>query len=266
MKFNKSAALAALAALTLTVSIALGGCSGGGADDAFSALAVTVDEVPEGLWAGTFEKGSSRAFQALVQDDGSYWIAYGNLTGEVFTVSGFLQGTGSGSDGAFVSPAMRNYGAGGIGIRTGLVATFVPGSRFDGTVDNFIGKVNFSGTPAAGFHYDTPAIVADIAGTWNLQQLDGTATAVSIDADGVLTGSADACAITGTVRPNADGKNLFDVTTHLDGGCSPANMSGRGIALWQRNPDNAFEQLIIAAVSSDRSTGMGLIGNRFGDR
>ena len=265
MKFSKSAALAALAALTLATSVALAGC-GGGANDTFSAGGATVVGVPEGAWAGTFDKGSNSAFEALVQGDGSTWIAYGNFTGDVFAVSGFLQGTGSGTNGAFTSPAMRNYGAGGIGIRTGLAATYVPGSRFDGTVDNFIGTVNFSGAPAAAFNYNTPAIVLSIAGTWSMRGLDGTATTMSIGGDGVLTGSAGACAITGTVVPSADGKNLFDVTTNLGAGCSPANMSGRGIAVWHRNQDTAREQLIIAAVSSDRSTGMGLVGNRFGDR
>ncbi|MDO8298489.1 hypothetical protein [Lacisediminimonas sp.] len=259
MKFATTAALA------LAISVALGGCGGGGGntqDDALSAGSTDVFSVPEGVWGGTFDKGSFTAYQALVQEDGTYWVAYGNVAANTFAVSGFMQGTGIGKNGTFNSSDLRNYGAGGIWTSASLNASFVPGASWNGSVITNLGTVGFNGTPGTAFNYNTPAIPANIAHTWDMHQLNGTATSVNITADGVLTGTAGTCTITGTVVPSASGTNLYDVTTQFGASCLPANTTGTGIAIWQAIPNSEKAQLIIAAVASDRSAGMALIGNR----
>jgi hypothetical protein len=258
MKFVSKAALA------LAVSATLVGCGGGsgdsGVDKALSAGSPDVFSVPEGVWGGTFDSGSFSAYQALVQEDGSYWIAYGNMAGNLFAVSGFMQGTGIGKNGTFISSDLRNYGANTIGSRALMNASFVPGASFSGSVVTNLGTVGFSGTPGTTFNYNTPAIVADIARTWDMHQLNGTPTSISITADGVLTGTAGACSITGTVLPSPSGKNRYDVTTQTGANCLPANTAGTGIAVLEANSQTT--QLIIATVGTDRTAGMALIGSR----
>ncbi len=263
MKFARKAALK----WALAATVLLGGCGGGDGDRAVDNSALgnsgtTVFGVPEGVWGGRFDKGVDPVYQALVQADGSLWIAYGKVAGDGLAVSGFMHGTGVGKNGTFISSELRNYGARSTGSPALMNAAFVPESSFHGSVINNVGTVAFNATPGRTFNYNTPALPASIEGNWVMYQLNGTATTINITAAGDLIGTAGACEITGTVQPSASGKNVYDVTTEFGAGCLPASTAGRGIAIWQAFPESATAQLIIAAVTNDKINGMALIGTR----
>ena len=215
---------------------------------------------PEGYWAGTTANGNTH--NTIVLEDGTYWVAYGPMVGGVLAVAEFVQGSGTSNNGSFTSSNLRDYWSNGTVLQGSMSASFRPGSSFNGTITAGAGSTTFTGTAgSATYNYNTPANLANIAGTWNMTQLNGTATIVTVAGGGGFTAVAGACTVTGTFTPRPSGKNVFNVIGTGDAGCVPANATISGIGVWSQ-PSAGVQQLIVAAVTADRNGGVGLIGQR----
>jgi hypothetical protein len=80
--------------------------------------------------------------------------------------------------------------------------------------------------------YDKPAALADVAGSWSGNFLDGTTGALTISATGAVSGTNNGCSYTGTATPRASGKNVFDVSiTFGTGNCVLPGQKATGIGI-----------------------------------
>lgn len=249
--YPKFFAVAAWAAL-------LTACGGGG-DDAPPAAPA------QGAYAGSITAGAAKAFELVVLEDGSYWALYGTTVANTLYVSGFVQGSGTSSNGSFSSTDTRDFGY-APAVAGSITATYVAGTSIAGTITaTGGGSATFSGTTAAiaPYDYNAAAKLSDITGAWNLTMLTGETANVSITAAGALAGvSSGGCQFSGTVAPRPSGKNVFNVS--LSFGTSPCLLAGQvasGIGVY--SPTTAgSNQLIVGVVDSTRSYGTAAFGQR----
>lgn len=247
-------------AAALALSGLLTACGGGGGDD--STGAATPGEA-QGAYAGTLTGSTSSIFRMLVLEDDQVWAIYGNQAGNTFQIRGFMQGQGASSNGTFTAANVIDYGD--VPPAAGAVNATYTASNVNGTVAGAAGSISFAGTklPANEFAYDTPASLAGVAGAWTLGVLDGSVAAVTIAANGSLTGNAGGCNFTGSLTPRASGKNVFDVTVTFGGApCAMPGVTGTGIGLHYPTTGGAQHQLLIAGVIGDRSSGTVMAGVR----
>jgi hypothetical protein len=130
--------------------------------------------------------------------------------------------------------------------RNGIEYSFVPGGTFrEGVyvhvtlgsgVTAFTGSIRavtgangtrrLAGGPIPGSTFDASArpILEDIAGAWDLADVLGASSAITIANDGMLAGTYRQCAVAGTVEPSRDGTNLFAVRLKKDKGCVMGNL------------------------------------------
>ena len=238
----------------------LAACGGGGGDAGSSPFGPK----PEGAYAGTLTGSASSAFQLLVLENDEYWALYGRNVGNSFLVAGFIQGTGTANNGSFISTNARDFGV--VPAASGTVnASYVAGTSIQGTVTSGTGTVTLAGTAIAAstFDYNAAASLTAIAGNWNLTALDGSATPLTIAANGSFTGSSAGCSFSGTLAPRASGKNVFNLAVTF--GAAPCVLPGQtatGIAISSLLAGTTTRQLIAAGVNSNRSAGTALFGTR----
>jgi hypothetical protein len=240
------------------------GCGGGGdSDGGGSAPPATISDV-SGAYGGTLIGSTSGDFQALVLPTGEFWSLYGNDTGSIFYIDGFVQGSGNLSSGRFTTSDARDFGF-APAMRATMTATFDTIARtIDGksTYDGAI--VRFSGGPIPGslYNYNTPALLSVTAGHWDTMSTEGRSVSINISGSGTLTLNDGGCLGSGTLRPDASGKNVFSLTVTFGGSpCAMPNQTATGIALAYPLPTGQT-QVIAAVTNSSRTVGIAVFGIR----
>ncbi|MFZ4479047.1 MAG: hypothetical protein ACOYNZ_04030 [Rhodoferax sp.] len=235
--------------MLLTAIAAMTACGGGGGG---SNTTAPVNGTAEGFWNGTITGGYSASVAIL--ENGETWGAYssGNsLVGAIYGQTSSSDASLSGS-GSFFNFVRRQSGA---GTYTGSVS---PKSTINFTTnggDRFTG--NYSAT------YDQPASLASLAGSYSGFSVTGTTSAQStpivISSTGAISGVALGCTATGTAKPRASGKNIFDVQLSFSGTCALGNgASTSGIAYY----DVTTRQVGVITLNSSKTDGLIYLGTR----
>jgi hypothetical protein len=186
----------------------------------------------EGAYAGTVTGGAAATFDLIVLEDGSIYNLQVDANGNLVS---FDQGIGRSNSGTFTSTHLTRYDASSAASET-LTATYVVGQTLNATLASLEGSVTLNGTrmPKSLFDYDTPARIADIAGSWELVMADSEVANITVSKGGALSGIGNiGCLFTGSVKPRASGKNIFDmsITSGVGAQCSNPNQTTTGIAL-----------------------------------
>lgn len=256
MTINKPA----VSALTLLALTALGGCGGGGG--ATSAAPTTTVASPQGVYQGTFSTGGTH--NTLVLENKQFYTIYGSTVAGVLTVEGFLQGNGNASGGSFTATDVKDATAAGQLLTGSLSASYTATNSLNGTLTEGANTVTFtSGAIAASIYdYNAAANLNDIAGTWNTTSLRGFASTFNIAASGAFTATSGACVFSGSFKPRASGKNVFDVTMTF--GPAPCVLPGQtltGIGI-DFMLGSGKRQLMIAGLDATRSSSAAFFGAR----
>ncbi|QAU35324.1 hypothetical protein [Janthinobacterium sp. 17J80-10] len=270
MNWNPS--LTSCAALTAC----LVGCGGGNATPGGEFVlgsttttlnnATTTTQLTPGQAQGVYEGAASngRYFNTLVLDNDQYYILYGTLSGEVFSVAGVIAGTGQASNGSFASSDLKDFPAGGMPLSGTMSATYAPGASFNSVVTRGGAAVTFSGVVLANtsYTYNTPARLAEVSGTWAATALTGESVSLEIAANGTYAATSLGCNFSGSFVPRASGKNVFNFTASFGPApCVLANQTVTGHAVTYLL-GNGKRQLLVAASDAARSVATLLAGIR----
>lgn len=244
----------------LIAATALTACGGGGGDSSAS-----TGPTAEGVYGGTLTGSTSNAFNLLVLENGEFWAMYGTNTSNTLYVRGFVQGSGTSSNGVFSSTNAKDFGFTPALAGTVNATYNATTPSISGTVASSQGSVGFSGGTIAGslYTYNTPASLSTISGSWSLTSLTGEGISLSVATNGAFTAtSSGGCSMSGTVAPRASGKNVFNLS--LTFGAAPCALSGQtasGIAV-AYPLSSGGTQLVIGAVDSTRTYGAAAFGTR----
>jgi len=258
-----AAALAALAACSGGTDLPNGGISGGegtgtGSGGNFGGTTA------EGAYGGSLSGGSFGSFVLAVLENGSFWQFYGRGTPAALDVAGFVEGTGSSSAGAFQSADGLDFGI-VPAVSATVTATYTSAPTITGSVAEGVQSLTFTGAGVSGSTYDykSAASLAALAGEWNVNTMSGVATTLTIADDGTFTGTDTVgCTLTGAATARASGKNVFDVRIVMGAAPCPAPATTlSGIALLMPL-SGAGTTLLLGAVDSSRSIGLGASGTR----
>jgi hypothetical protein len=250
--------------------------TGGGADDSGDADDTTFpDQHPEqplgtaeGVYAAALTGGQYSHSKALILENGQYWSLYGNDSGSFFTVYGFIQGSGISADGTYSAGDLRDFGSGTSPAIAGTMTADYDATAetLDGTwaFDN-VAEIQFTGGEITDspYDYDTPADIATAAGHWNGTSAAGPSVSITINTDGSFNMVDGQCVSTGTMKPRASGKNVFNLTIKFgDAPCAMANQTAKGVAITYPLTSTGEMQLMAAAVSPSREQGVAFFGIR----
>lgn len=238
----------------------LGGCGGGGDDG---------DDIPtataEGVYGGELTGSSSGSFQMLILENGEVWAMYGTQISNAFLVAGFIQGTGSSTNGTFSAGDIRDFGSVPALVGSASATYNAVAKTIAGTISASGSTVGFSGGPIAGslYNYDTPAAVSTITGPWTLTSITGESISLSVAGSGEFTATSQfGCAFSGSIVPRASGKNVFNVQISFGPPpCALANQAASGIAVAYPLPSGKA-QLIVAGTNVARTLGTAAFGTR----
>lgn len=244
--------------------VGLFGCGGGGGGGATTAAPapVVAASTAEGVYAGTISNGKTH--NALVLENDQVYVMYGTMVNGNLMVAGFIQGNGKSNNGSFSASDMRDYSPNGTSPAFSLSATYVKNVSFNGTTTDGTTTVSFTGAPLQNslYNYNTAANVANIVGAWTITDLAGRPVALNIAASGSFTGSTSGCTFSGTLKPRASGKNVFDaVATFGAAPCLLPSQTVSGIAL-EYPLTGGGRQLIIAGTDALRNNGAAYLGAR----
>jgi len=258
MKINKMKMSTKMLGATALCAL-LAACGDGG--DEGSVTPPIQGPSPEGVYIGPVTGSDTAAgVDLFVLEDGTFYALAFDANDNLL---GFEQGNGTAVNGQYHSTNAREFIV-DPSVAGTVSASFVARTSFHGTMTANGATVTFDAmaTPADLFDYDKPAVLADITGNWNLLLSDNEVANVTISATGTLGGvSSGGCQFTGTVKPRASGKNLFDVTSQA--GAAPCVHPGQraiGIAMSAAGEDG--RSLLVMQVADDRSAGFVAAGGR----
>jgi hypothetical protein len=250
----------------------LTGCGGGGvSDDGFGSGGSGSTQTPppppptaEGVYGGTLVGSSGNAFEALILENGDFWSIYGQDSGSIFSVYGFVQGKGTSANGtSFTASDVKDFGY--VPPLSGtLTATYNSTAKtINGTVVSGNGSVTFSGGPIAGslYNYNSAANLSAIAGQWAVASSLGGTISVNVTANGAVTTIQGGCTSSGSITARSSGKNVFNVTLTNGSACVAPNQTLTGIAIVYPL-GTGQTQLIAAVTDSSRTTGIAIFGIR----
>jgi hypothetical protein len=248
-----------------------GGSNGSGGADSTGGTQLSNETAagsPQGAYTGRTSSGSD--FNAIILENNQYYILYGTTSNNVLGVGGFLTGSAQAKEGKFISADLKDFGQNGL-IHSGSInASYKAGTSFSGTASNGAATISFDGTPIPNsiYNYNAAPNLDNIAGSWNMVNLDGTSVTLDIAPSGQFTAVYDSgnCDFEGTLVPRSSGKNVFDF--ELTGGsgsmgyaCELVGPTTVGHAV-DFALANGTRQLIIAATDSDSPKAALLIGAR----
>ena len=262
MKLKSNVRFFAMSFLACSV---LAGCGGGSSSSSAVVSPPVITASAEGVYAGTLTGSKSTAFEMLVLENGDFWSMYGTSTASVFSVAGFVQGSGISDNGKFTSANTKDFGFAPALAGTAN-ATYDPTAKtIAGTVTATAGTVTFSGAPIPGslYNYSTPASLTTVAGSWSTTGLSGEGVSLNIAANGAFTAnSAFGCQFSGTVTPRPSGKNVFNVALTFGAApCALPGQTGTGIALAYLL-SSGKTQLLVTVTDSARTYGSAVFGTR----
>ncbi len=241
----------------LGLTVLLTACGGGTASDA--------NNLAEGARTGTDSWGNS--FVMLVLENGDFYSLYGTNKAGDFVLQGFDQGTPT-VNGSALQGAITEYDSSNPAAKGKLDATLVSGSALKGTIANAAGTAagTFTATPLsakyANFDYHTSAKPSDVAYSWTVTTLNGSAEKISISATGAVAGSINGCSLSGTVSPRGKGKNVLNMDLLFGPSpCANAKQSVSGIAL-DYDLGNGKRQLLAALQDPKKSYGYSFSAQR----
>lgn len=257
MKMN--AKLAVLAAATMVLTACGGG--GGGGGEVETPTPSPVVKRADGLWTGT--TGNGRAMNALVLDDGNYWVIYSAANNSA-VVAGAVHGTFTADNGTFKSTDGKDFNFEGLGILplSSVAATYDPKKTFNGQLNytTAAGSVTFNATYNVA--YDKPSTQATVSGSYTGVTATNIGTervTFTVSSTGALSGSsAGGCSFTGSVMPKS-GVGAYKVSiTYRGGACAAGTSTQSGAAYF----DTATSRLFAAGLNSSRSDGFLFVGDK----
>ena len=204
----------------MAAAVLLAACGGGGDSDGEDTPPppAPVTSSAEGFWVGKSSTGWDVSLAIL--ENGESWgvyqyngILYGALHGATTSSNGNLSGSG----------AEVNFATGAVAT-SAYQGSYTPKSSLNLQTQS---GVTFSGAYASV--YDQPASLTTLAGTYTGS---GVATGapvqsavVTVSASGAINSPPSlGCSASGTVKPRASGKNVFDLSLTWNGAnCSLGN-------------------------------------------
>lgn len=208
----------------------------------------------EGFYVGTVNgtPSGNYTFGLVALENREVWGIY-HRNGAIYgAFHGSVQTTG----GAFTGSGFDYYLPTGSRTPGSFSGTYSAGASISGTIA--AGGGAFTGVYDAS--YDVAATAAAIQGTWNGQSVSRAGLeggSVTIGADGSFVGQVSACGYSGSVIPQASGKNVFDMTVTFAGsGCLFNSATLSGIALVSNG------QLLTLALLPDGSDGFMALASR----
>jgi hypothetical protein len=245
---------------SLLLCIALASCGGGGSETP-SQQVTTPPAGPsaagvasaEGLWKGN----SSVIFtepRLLILEDGQVWNVYGGGN----AIAGLLHGTTL-WNGSSITSHVDDFDARARATSgSSLTGIYTPKGTLTATTVHRGASVSLSTTYQAV--YEQPANIADLQGYWQVTtwSMGGNTSAnVNVNSAGAFTSVGLYCTGSGTVRPRASGKNVFDLTVNFTGAsCEFNGKRLTGIAFVENlfSGSNA-KQLIVSGLQPDKLNG-----------
>jgi hypothetical protein len=200
----------------------------------------------EGSWQGTINNtdGSTRAMEAVILGDGSFWMAYADGAGEILNAAGLMRGKGTtGEDGSFTfsNGTLISLEDANARSRITLDSDYVTGSKLDGTLTQALSSGPISLASPASFTslyqlaYNNNLTLAHLAGSYDgslTSNIGKQSTNLNIGNDGAITGStSNGCTLTGTATQR-ERSNVFDLAMTFggDAGCGAnAGLSVSGV-------------------------------------
>jgi hypothetical protein len=217
---------------TLAALLACGGGGGGGSSPSSSESTTTGGTTSfEGTWVGTVQsKTSNTTWNAtgLVLASGNLAFALSNGEQMVGTLSGSNSSfTGSGTIFASETGQLPN---GNMTETAQYSGSGTPGDSFTGTYTAADDNGTFSFTWDANADYDTPVVLANLAGTYQCTaSSNGQSAKATLNADGTFSGSDSTGSFTGSLTAVDASKNGFQVSvTYSPSGQSSQTLSGLG--------------------------------------
>lgn len=238
-------------------------------DNAFVPEIVEFVATAAGAYSGTLtdDPASATDFQAIVLDDDSFWMFYGQAGVSNFLIQGFARGTGISDGGAFDSVAATDFGFTPTAA-LGLAATYdAVAGTIQGTYTTVSGTTTFAGgaLPSTSYNYLSPPSLTVLAGIWDVEDIEGTLYTIDVAVDGTfdLAENGGGCTGTGAFTPHDSERGVFAVTVDYDDvvECVNQNGSASGVALAYTYTGAATDQLL-AAVTDGETFGMALVGTR----
>ena len=191
----------------------------------------TPNQSAEGLWAGTLSNGY--VMNSLVLENNEYWNVIGSITGGNFYVNAFDNGAyiTNGNVGTTYyreyypsGPALLGYGLGVVTSGVSIIETVAVGAY------NPV-KVTLTPIASSQYNYNQSANLSDVAGVWSGSFLTGFSGTINVSANGSFTGVASTCVFSGSFKPRASGKNVFDFITVNGNGCGATGLASTGVAI-----------------------------------
>jgi hypothetical protein len=220
----------------------------------------------QGVYDGTTST-SGETFEAIVLPNDKFYALYGTTVGNVFIISGMVEGQGASGSSTYSAPSVTDFYYTGSPTNGSITASYVPGVSLRGTLtepSSVPPVTTFSGAaiPSSEFNYNTTASLSAISGAWTGALLDNVAATVTINSNGSLSGSSSGCSFSGTVVADSSNKNFFDVTLTYGGSpCLLPNQTASGIGVDYLLSDGVTSQLL-AAVNTGTSAGNVFVATR----
>jgi hypothetical protein len=211
----------------------------------------------QGFWTGKTTTGV--ALYGVVLDDASYYFIYVLAGSNAF--DGYIHGTVTTSaTGQLNSSDGINFASLHGIFPTTLAGSYVPKISMSGTVSSSLGNDTY--TLAYDPSYETQASIPSIVGTY--AGLLGTAgatfnTAVTIDANGVLSGSFGNCSLAGSVTPRGS-VAVFDLLIETQGAACMfgGKIQHSGLVAY----DPTAKRLFVLAPNPGRNNGIIFVGTK----
>lgn len=174
-----------------------------------------------GLYLGSFTSPtlSTGIGQMFIQNNGNYWLMFGNSTTSGTAYSAIVSGTGLSTTTTFTSNNGVDIFSSPQFVNTVISATYQSLSTFIGSISKSTTswELNLSAVPYYSFN-GTPLLSA-LAGTYDVSLITRHSTdaiAISIGANGSFSGiTANGCAITGGATPMTSGENAYDLSINF---------------------------------------------------
>jgi FKBP-type peptidyl-prolyl cis-trans isomerase FkpA len=222
----------------------------------------------EGAYRSGLPGSGNTDIDMMVLENDEYYAVYGRNSASQFVVSGFVQGNGISGATAFTSSNMLDFGARPPAPGS-INSAYVPAVSMNGSIMTTAGSVPLSATASAlapFYNYAAQANLADLAGTWRMNERGGNLSDMTV-AGGSFSGTGASaatigCTYSGTLAPRASNKNVFNATiTYGPAPCAMPGATVSGVAFSYLHNSGATRQLIVLAKNAGRTDASFLSGS-----